>query len=434
MQKKSLLDVERETVSQKDLRALQLKKLRKSVAFVGERSLFYRDKKGISEESARFRSFEEFAQSIPFTEKADLLQNEMYENLCVPRQEIAEVHFSSGTSTTPVHSFLTQKDIAMSSEYLARTWYMQGVRAESAFAMFASYGLFSAGLINHYALQRIGAFIVPAGNASAPKSLQLLNDFSADACAAVASYYTYLIAAAEAAGLDVGTLHLKHLIAGGEPFSEQQRAYIEQKFGASLYNQYGLCEVNTGIAGECSEKNGLHILADYVYPEIIDPDTGAVLDDGQEGELVLTTFHKEASPLVRYRTGDITNITYKRCPCGRTMPRIAAIRRRVVDTLFYKGIKIEKPYIAQMMEGLGSYVNPYVWQLEARSVAGRDEIIFTVAPGKGKKANSKDALQHVASHVQKHLNLKVHVAFFSDEALGVLANGKFKHFVDNRRV
>ena len=419
-----LLNAAQETISLKALQSLQLRKLRAVVKYAAAQSPLY--KKKLSPKDARLGSLEDVAR-LPLTAKADLLASDPYENLCVPREEVAEVHFSSGTSASPVPSFFTRKDIKEGSAYLARTWHMQGVRRESVFAMFASYGLFSAGLINHYALQRIGAFVVPAGNASATKAFELLKEFEADSCAAVASYYLYLIAMAKEHGIDLKKLHLTHLTAGGEPFSEKQRRFIEKAFGATLYDQYGLCEINTGLAGECSEKDGLHLLADYAYPEIIDPETLQQLPDGREGELVLTTFHKEASPLIRYRTGDITSITHAPCPCGRTSPRIARVKRRVVDTIFYKGLKIERPHVARMLENMGAHINPHLWQMEAATAAGRDELVLKVL-----LVAKRGGVDHVAGHMRTHLGVRVKVVSFTDEEFVRLGTGKLKHFIDNR--
>ncbi len=431
IQKKESLfwDKKKETVLVTELKSLQLAKLRESVRFAAEYSGLYKQRKKLLLRDADFNSLDEFSKNIPFTTKEDLLQSELYENLCVPKKELVGVHSSSGTSAKPVYSFFTKKDIQESNEYLARTWYMQGVREESTFAMLASYGMFSAGLLNHYAIQKIGAFIIPVGGSSALKSLGILREFSADSCAAVASYYPYLITIAKENNILPSDLKLRYIIAGGEPFSENQRRYVEKEFNATMYDQYGLCEINTGIAGECAEKNGLHILADYVYPEIVDPANGEVLGEDQEGELVLTTFHKEASPLLRYRTGDITSISYKPCPCGRTMPRISNIKRRITDTLFYKGIKIEKPYVAKLMEDLQGDLNPYIWQMELNSDAGRAEAVMKIALKQDKVG---DALDRITASLRKNLNFNVKVRTFTSDELACLGNSKLKNFIDNR--
>jgi len=416
-----------ETIPLKELRSLQLKKLKRIVSFVASKSLFYQGKKNLSTRQSTFSTLREFSEVIPLTTKDDLLGNGIYENLCVPRNEISEIHFSSGTTNKPVYSLLSSRDIAIGNRYLARTWYMQGIRQDSIFAMFAQYGLFSAGLINHYAIQHIGSYVVPASNCSVSRSFQLLQNFQVDSCAAVASYYPYLLAMAEINNIDLNKIKLKKMIAGGEPFTEKQRLYIEQKFGSTLYDQYGLCEINTGLAGECDYKNGLHILADYVYPEIIDPATGSPLPDGSEGELVLTTFHKEASPLLRYRTGDITSINYDKCECGRTMPRISRIKRRVSETLFYKGIKIEKPFVADLLEGLKDELNPYIWQLQLDSIAGKDELTLKICPLKNGTARDK-----IMDSIKQKIGFEFKISFFDSNELVQMSNSKHRNFVDNR--
>jgi len=427
--KSQFWDKQRETISVADLKSLQMAKLRESVAFVIEHSGLYTRRKKLSSNDANFNSLDEFSKKIPLTTKEDLLQSELYENLCVPKKDLVEVHSSSGTSAKPVYSFLTKQDIQKSSEYLARTWYMQGIREESSFALLASYGLFSAGLLNHYAIQQIESFIIPVGGSSALKTLGILREFSVDSCAAVASYYPYLIAMAKQNNIRLNDLRLRHIIAGGEPFSENQRCHVEKELNAIMYDQYGLCEINTGIAGECAEKNGLHVLADYVYPEIVHPASGEVLGEDQDGELVLTTFHKQASPLVRYRTGDITSISYAPCPCGRTMPRISRIKRRVTDTLFYKGIKIEKSYITKLMEDLRDYLNPYIWQMELNSYAGRDEAVLKIVLEQG---GGESALDNITAHLQKNLDFKIKTRIFTADELARIENSKLKNFLDNR--
>ncbi len=426
----TFFDKQKETIPTEELKRLQLAKLKETVTFVADTSALYRKKKKLLKNDAKFHSFDDFSAKIPFTTKEDLLKSEIYENLCVDKKDIIEVHFSSGTSARPVHSFLTKKDIREANAYLARTWYMQGIRAESTFGMLASYGLFSAGLLNHYAIQEIGAFVVPIGGSSPLKILDIFRNFSVDSCAAVASYYPYLIAVAKENAIRLDGLGIHSIIAGGEPFSEDERCYIEKEFGATMYSQYGLCEINTGLAGECGEKNGLHILADYAYPEIVNAATGESLAENEEGELVLTTLHKEASPLLRYRTGDITSITYEPCRCGRTMPRIAPIKRRVTDVLFYKGVKIEKEYVAKLLADLKKYVNAYIWQMEVNSLGGRDEVLLKVVFEKEGEKNS----DHIGESLRNSLGFKLKIRAFTMEELNQLGNSKLKNFVDKRKI
>ncbi len=424
----TFFDEGQETISVNELRKLQLERLVNSIAYALDNSPFYRSKKHLYGEDTLITSLEDFAR-FPLTTKEELRSSQTYDILAVQKEQVTEVHFSSGTSGNPVYSFLTKNDIANGNKFLARTWHMQGVRQGSTFAMLASYGLFSAGLLNHYAIQHLGAFVLPVGGSSPEKTLKLLKMFSANATAAVASYYPYLASYAKEHGIDPHALELRSLIAGGEPFSEAERSYIQDQFGASMYDQYGLCEINTGIAGECSEKNGLHILADYVYPEIIHPETGVPLKEGALGELVLTTFFKEASPLLRYRTGDMTSITYEPCPCGRTMPRIARIERRVAETIFYKGIGIEKSYVAAILDGLKDRLNPYVWQLEVSRSGGKELALLKIVP---EGEHDERLLGNVADYLYQQLGFRVSVNTFTQAELSNLGTSKLKHFIDNR--
>ena len=420
-----------ETIQPDRLKVLQLSKLRDSVAFAVRNSPYYRDKIGLSSKSADLASLADFAHNIPLTTKDDLRSAGRYDFLAVPKHEIVEIHFSSGTSGSPSYSFLTKDDIALGSEYLARTWYMQGVREDSTFAMLASYGLFSAGLLNHYAIQHIGAFVIPLGGAIPLKSVELIRNFEANIAAAVASYYPYLISIAAKQKINLRDLGLRHLVAGGEPFTEQERTYINNSFNASLLDQYGLCEINTGIAGECGNKDGLHLLADYVYPEIVSVDSGKALPDGEDGELVLTTFHKRAAPLLRYRTGDITSITWKPCVCGRTMPRIARIKKRTTDTLFYKGVGIEKDYVSSVLLEMKDVLNPYLWQIEVNRIDGSESMLLHV----DMYGNKSISLQRITEKlINAKLGLKTKVVNFSDEELANLGSSKLKHFIDHRNI
>jgi phenylacetate-CoA ligase len=198
-------------------------------------------------------------------------------------------------------------------------------------------------MLNTYAIQKLGGFVVPAGIQSAEKQLQMMMDFKIDTIVGTPGYYYYLFDYITEKNIPLEQFSLKCGIAAGEIYSDKVRSDIEQKFNIKIFDHYGLCEVNTGIAYECEFKTGLHILDEYVFPEIINPETGKVLPQSNEGELVLTTLRKKASPVIRYRTGDITAIKSGQCPCGRNSIRIDRIKRRTDDLIFIKGIKID-PY------------------------------------------------------------------------------------------
>jgi phenylacetate-CoA ligase len=424
----NILDAAIECIPLTDLQSLQLKRLQKVLDHAKINSPLY--KKKLKNIDLRLITSLHDITHIPFTTKDELVAGGSHCTLAVPLDEVAEVHFSSGTTKSPVASFLSKKDIEASNHALSRTWYMQGIRKSSIFGMLASYGLFSAGLINHYAIQNLGAFVVPIGGVSTDKIIQLLLDFKIDSLAAVASHYFHILRRIKLAEIDVSQLKLRTIIAGGEPFTESHRAFIEHNLNVKMFDQYGLCEINTGIAGECVAQDGLHLLADYAYPEIIDPVTEKVLAEGETGELVLTTLAKEASPLIRYRTGDITSITYEPCRCGRTLPRISRIKERVSKTIFHKGLKLERSFISDVLIHGHEYIDPYLWKFIFNSEELDSKIEIKVSP---RKPHSPEVVEvFLRELVMKKLGFHAQITFFEPVEIVTLEGHKLHHFVDRK--
>lgn len=220
---------------------------------------------------------------------------------------------------------------------------MFGITPKSRVQFIMSYGLFSGAMLNSYAIQQAGGFVLPAGIQPTAKQFELMRDFKIDTLVATPGYYLHLYDYAHEHNIDLSTLSLKRGIAAGEVYTERLRKEIERKLGVVIYDHYGLCEVNTGIAYECEYHAGLHVLDDYVIAEVIDPISEEPVLPGVEGELVLTSLRKEASPIIRYKTGDITKRLDSMCPCGRLSVRIARIQGRLDDMMFIKGIKVN-PY------------------------------------------------------------------------------------------
>lgn len=279
-------------------------------------------------------------KNLPFTTKKDLRDCHPFGYLAAPIEDVVELHASSGTTGKITLSYFTKEDLKESSRAISESWRCFGVNKKSRVQFMMSYGLFSGAPLNTYAIQELGAMVVPAGIQSAEKQIQMLIDFKIDTMVATPGYYFYLFDYLKEKGISLQKLSLKRGIAAGEIYSDNVRKKIEDKFKIEIFDHYGLCEVNTGIAYECRFKNGLHILDEYVLPEIINPKNGRVLPPDTEGELVLTTLNKKASPLIRYRTGDITAIKSGKCSCGRGSIRIERIKRRVDDLIFIKGVKI----------------------------------------------------------------------------------------------
>lgn len=282
-------------------------------------------------------------KNLPFTTKKELRDCYPFGSLAVPVKDVVELHTSSGTTGKTTLSYLTRGDLKASSRAISESWKCFGINNKSRVQFMMSYGIFSGAPLNTYAIQELGALVVPAGIQSADKQIQMLIDFKIDTAVATPGYYFYLFDYLKEKGISLQKLSLKRGIAAGEIYSDVVRKKIEDKFKIKIFDHYGLCEVNTGIAYECKFKNGLHVLDEYVFPEIINPENGQILPPNTDGELVLTTLNKKASPLIRYRTGDITAIKSGKCPCGRNGIRIERIKRRVDDLIFIKGIKID-PY------------------------------------------------------------------------------------------
>jgi len=291
---------------------------------------------------SQLKSIKEISK-LPFTTKQELRDYYPFGGLAVPFNKVIEVHTSSGTTGKTTLSFFTKKDLEIGSKTISTAWKNFGINNESRVQFIMSYGLFSGAALNTYAIQELGGFVLPSGIQPAFKQVELMMDFQIDTIVTTPSYFLYLYDYLENNNIPLNKFKLKRGIAAGEIYSEKTRGIIESKFNIKIYDHYGLCEVNTGIAYECNHRTGLHLLDDYVIAEVINPDTGDILPSEQFGELVLTSLKKEASPVIRYRTGDITRIRSGDCPCANKSIRIERIKRRIDDLIFIKGIKID-PY------------------------------------------------------------------------------------------
>ena len=276
---------------------------------------------------------------LPFTAKGDLRETYPYGLLACPMRDIVEIHTSSGTTGTPVVGAYTQSDIDMWAEIMARTLTMAGCKKGDTVQNGYGYGLFTGGLGVHYGARRIGANLIPISAGNTRRQIAILRDFGTTLLTCTPSYALFLAEAAHEEGLDFHDQPLKSGCFGAEPWSENMRTEIEAKLTISAYDIYGLTElVGPGIAAECHCKNGLHFNEDYFYPEIIDPKTGDVLPDGEKGELVITNLQREGSPILRYRTRDITYLMREPCACGRTTARIHRLLGRTDDMMIIRGV------------------------------------------------------------------------------------------------
>jgi phenylacetate-CoA ligase len=330
-----------ECMERNELKDLQSERLHETVEQVYFNVPFYRQKMqeaGLGPES--ITRVEDIAK-LPFTTKNDLRDNYPFGLFAVPMSEIVRLHASSGTTGKSIVVGYTRKDVSTWSEVMARTLTAAGANRNDFIQIAYGYGLFTGGLGLHYGGEKIGASVIPISGGNTSRQIQLMRDLGTTVLACTPSYALYLAEAINENGVKRDELKLKAGVFGAEPWTENMRKEIEQKLKIKALDIYGLSEIiGPGVASECMEQDGLHINEDHFYPEIIDPDTLQVLPEGSLGELVFTTITKEGLPLIRYRTRDLTRLTYKKCKCGRTLVRMDKCLGRSDDMLIIRGVNL----------------------------------------------------------------------------------------------
>ena len=354
-----------ETLSVEGLKALQLERLQKTVHHCMN-SPFYQKKfqeLGITPEDIKTL---DDVQKLPFTSKEDLRENYPFGLACVPMKDCVRLHSSSGTTGNPTVVLHTQKDLEEWANAVARCLWMVGSRPEDVFQNSAGYGMFTAGLGFQYGAEKVGMLTVPAAAGNTIRQIKFIKDFGTSVLHAIPSYASRIYEVMKEEGVDPRKdTKLRVLCIGAEPHSEEQRQRIEQNLGVKAYNSYGISEMmGPGVAFECQEQNGLHIWEDYFIVEIIDPVTLKPVPDGELGELVLTTINREAMPLLRYRTRDLTRILPGECPCGRHHKRLARLQGRSDDMMILKGVNIFPIQIEKILLGFKELNTDYLITLE----------------------------------------------------------------------
>ena len=330
-----------ETLSHEELKALQLERLKATVKHCMN-SEFYRKRfaeAGLTPDD--IQSLDDL-RKIPFTTKQDLRDTYPFGMASVPLRQCVRLHSSSGTTGNPTVILHTQRDLDEWANAVARCLWMVGLRPDDVFQNSSGYGMFTGGLGFQYGAERLGALTVPAAAGNSLRQIKFIKDFGTTAIHAVPSYVTRLYEVMQQEGVDPRRdTKLKVLAIGAEPHSEEQRQRIEQMMGVKAYNSFGMSEMcGPGVGFECQEQNGLHFWEDYYIVEIVDPETLEPVPDGEIGELVLTTINREAMPLLRYRTRDLTRVLGRTCPCGRNHIRLDRMRGRSDDMIVLRGVNI----------------------------------------------------------------------------------------------
>ncbi len=330
-----------ECMGRDQLAELQGERLRQMVERIYFNVPFYRGKlQEMGIEPGDIRSIEDL-QRLPFTTKQDLRDNYPFGLFAVPQADVVRFHASSGTTGKSTVVGYTHNDILMWSEVVARSLSMAGVTKHDIIQVAYGYGLFTGGLGLHYGAEKVGASVIPISGGNTMKQLQLLEDFGSTVIACTPSYAAFLGESIRDAKLDPSKIKLRAGIFGAEPWTEEMRTQIQNLLGLKAYDIYGLSEViGPGVSMECSVQHGMHIFEDHFIPEIINPESGEVLPYGELGELVFTAVTKEALPLLRYRTRDLTRLHAERCECGRTMVRMEKCVGRSDDMLIIRGVNV----------------------------------------------------------------------------------------------
>ena len=369
-----------ETLSREEITALQLQRLRSTVEHCMH-SPFYAERLkqcGVSADS--IKSLDDLKR-IPFTTKQDLRNTYPFGIASVKPEECVRLHSSSGTTGNPTVILHTQKDLNEWAAAVARCLWMVGLRPYDVFQNSSGYGMFTGGLGFQYGAEKMGMLTVPAAAGNTKRQIKFMTDFGTTAVHAIPSYATRLYEVMEEQGIDPRTdTRLHTLIIGAEPHSEEQRRRIEEMLGVKAYNSFGMSEMcGPGVAFECREQNGLHIWEDYYIVEIVDPETLRPVPDGEVGELVLTTLNREAMPLLRYRTRDLTRILPGECPCGRHYKRLDRMKGRSDDMMILKGVNIFPIQIETILLQFEELTSNYLITLETRE--SNDEMTVEVELG-----------------------------------------------------
>ncbi|MEI6213258.1 MAG: phenylacetate--CoA ligase [Desulfuromonadales bacterium] len=424
-----------ETLPRAALEALQLKRLKATLERVYANVPFYKsvyDSAGIC--PSMVNSLDDL-KKLPFTTKQDMRDSYPYGLFASPMDEIVRIHASSGTTGKPTVVGYTAKDISIWSELMARSFVAAGAHKGDIIHNAYGYGLFTGGLGAHYGAELLGASVIPISGGNTKRQIMIMQDFGSTVLTCTPSYSLFMAEEAHAEGVDFKKLKLRVGIFGAEPWSEAMRSEIEQKLNLSAIDIYGLSEImGPGVAIECIEaKRGLHIWEDHFIPEIIDPETGERLREGERGELVITTITKQGIPLIRYRTRDITSLTCEPCVCGRSHARITRMSGRSDDMLIIRGVNVFPSQIEAVLVGIEGIEPHYMLQVDRQGTL--DTLTVQVEVSEELFSDEIKVLQALSRRVEKEIKDMLGVtctAKLVEPKTIQRSEGKAKRVQDNR--
>jgi phenylacetate-CoA ligase len=422
-----------ETAPRDKLTSLQLDRLRRTVAQAA-RSPYY--SKLFAELKLRPDSIASLGdlRRFPFTEKQHLRECYPFGMLAAPKDEVVRMHHSSGTTGMAIAVFHTARDIAHWADLVARCLHMVGVRKGDVLQNMMTYGLFTGGLGLHYGAEKLGCFIIPTGAGNSHRQIQFMRTFGATFLHIIPSYALALLGTFEEMGVDPKSLSLKLAVGGAEPYSEGMRERLQEAWGIPFYNCYGLSEMQgPGVAFECPAQQGLHIWEDSYLVEVIAPDSGEPMPDGEEGELVLTSLTREAMPLIRYRTRDLTSITAEPCPCGRTHRRLSRIQGRTDDMFIVRGVNIFPLQIERVLMSMPEVGRNYLIVVDRDGYVDRLTVRVELTPDafQGELAQLRALQERIAHALREEILVSPRVELVEPGSIP-RQEGKAMRVVDER--
>jgi phenylacetate-CoA ligase len=427
---------EKECISRDTLKQLQLERLQATVLRVYMNVPFYRkkfDELGIDPDA--FRTLEDLSK-LPFTSKDDLRMSYPYGMFAVPMREVVRVQASSGTTGMPTAVGYTRNDIKIWSNLAARILVAGGVTQNDIVQIAFDYGLFTGALGLHYGAERLGASVIPISSVNARRQVKIMQDFKTTSLMCTPNYALLIADAIMETGINVNSLSLKYGLFGAEPWSESMRQELQDKLKIIATDNYGLSEVmSPGVAGECPERKGLHINEDHFLVEVVDPETLLPLPEGNTGELVITTLTKEAFPVIRFRTRDLTSLITDPCPCGRTFVRMSKVMGRTDDMIKIKGITVFPSQIESVLSEIEG-AEPH-FQIILDRKAAVDELTVLVEVSESmffdEVRKQKDFIERIKSRLVSELGISVEVKPVEKTTIERF-DGKTKKVIDRRKL
>jgi phenylacetate-CoA ligase len=426
-----------ETMPLEDLKNLQSERLVSLVRYVYERCPLYKKKfDEIGVLPSDIKGIEDITQ-LPFTTKMDMRDSYPWGLFSRPRTDLVEIHVSSGTTGNPTLVGYTRDDIRLWGEVMARALCCAGAERDDTIQIAYGYGLFTGGLGFHYGAMEMGLTIIPTSSGQTKRQIKIMQDIQPRILACTPSYCLYMVDAAKEMGIDPRSSSWQIAVLGAEPWSEAMCHEIEQAWDLLATDIYGLSEIcGPGVAQECPYKSGLHLCSDVFYPEVIDPETGRPVPEGQDGELVITTLTKQGIPMIRYRTRDIVSMTHEPCRCGRTSPRTSKIKGRTDDMIVVRGINVFPSQIEHVLLGIEG-THPHYQIVIDRKEHKLDEVEIvvevdeTIFSDEIKRMHAIE--QKIKKEIESVLSIGVNVRLVEPKTIA-RSEGKAQRVIDKRQL